>query len=392
MLKKIFCCVLFFLTATAVCSGKITVKTDTLLKITQLKDKNIRERAIIKYLEKHLRQFPIADIEEVKNAYKNFLYKNKVEGRWAINYFVEAICLQRLSHRNASENALLKAINSAYKNDDHILLYVFLTDLAYNQTEDGNALQAILSYRLAKKEVDKMDDDYLRLIIDVNISDVYYKNNYYSQSLYFLNEAQVIINKPKQKDERLKKEKDRLELVINYNKCENFFRMTKPDSLKLYHEKFNKPGLKQSRKLYTYRNRTSYYFYIVNSDYKKAIKLIAAMQKDTAYMFNNVDRQNLADAYYKIGQTDSATGIVERLLVDSTEANHPEIKLHQYELLAEIAEQKKDYALATANFKLAFKQAEDYNTRRIQVGNVTSLIKIDDIETDYNRKGEAFAP
>jgi len=388
MFKRIFCC-LFFLLAFNICKGKIDVKTDSLLKIIQIKDRDTRETALIKYLEMHIRRFAPADNEEIKNAYKNFLYSNKVENRWALDYFIESICLQRLSHKNAADVALLKAINSAYKNDDHMLLYIFLNDLAYNQTEEGNALQAILSYRLAKKEAAKMDNAYFKLILDVNISDVYYKNNYYSQSLYFLNEAQAINNDPKQKNERIIKGRQRLEVVIDYNKCENFFRMHKPDSLKLYHEKLEHSTFRAS-KLYTYQNRTAYYLYLADSDYKKAIKHIIAMKKDPRYVFANLDIQNLADAFYKNGQPDSAINLVQKLLADSVEINHPEIKLHQYQLLAEIAEKKNDHHTASINYKLALKEAEDYNNRLTQVGNVTSLIKIDDIETAYNRRGEAF--
>jgi hypothetical protein len=388
MFKKIFGC-LFFLIAFNVCHGKTDIKTDTLFKIIQIKDKYTREKQLANYINVHINRISAADNEAVKIAYKNFLYKNKVENRWALNYFIESLCLQRLSRKNAAGTALLKAINSAYKNDDHMLLYIFLTDLAYNQTEEGNALQAILSYRLAKKEASKMDDDYLQLVIDVNISDVYYKNNYYSQSLYFLNEAQAVTENPKQKNELRKKNAGRLEVVIEYNKCENFFRMNKPDSLKLYHEKLARSTFRAQR-LYTYQNRTAYYLYLINNDYKAAIKHIVAMQKDTRYIYSNVDKQNLADAYYKNGQPDLAISIVKNLLADSAEINHPEIKLHQYQLLAQIAEKKNDYSQATSNYKLALIEAEDYNNRLTQVGNVTSLIKIDDIETAYNRRGEAF--
>jgi hypothetical protein len=388
MFKKIFCS-LFFLIAFNICKGKIDIKTDSLLKIIQIKDRDTRENTLVRYLEMHIRRFGAADNEEIKKAYKNFLYSNKVENRWALDYFIESICLQRLSRRNAADVALLKAINLAYKNEDHMLLYNFLTDLAYNQTEEGNALQAILSYRLAKKEVAKMDNAYLQLILDVNISDVYYKNNYYSQSLYFLNEAEAINNNPKQKDERIIKNSERTEVVIDYNKCENFFRMNKPDSLKLYHEKLMRSTFRPHR-LYTYQNRTAYYLYLADSDYKRAIKHIIAMRKDKRYVFANLDKQNLADAYYKNGQADSAVNLVQKLLADSVEINHPEIKLHQYELLAEIAEKKNDHHTASSNYKLALKEAEDYNNRLTQVGNVTSLIKIDDIETAYNRRGEAF--
>ena len=222
----------------------------------------------------------------------------------------------------------------------------------------------------------------MQLLVDVNMSDVYYKNNFYSQSLFYLNQAQLLNKKYGADDVNVNK-------VIYYNKAENFFRMNKPDSLKVYHDKLLaiKGGL---YKLYTYQKRTGYYLAILQYDFKNAINLIRKLQKDTLYKYTDQDQQNLADAYFNGGQPDSAITIINELLKQPLEINHPEIKYHLYKVLGQIAEGKKDHVTAAANFKLSLEQAEDVVNRLTQVGSISSQIMIDEIEGSYIQKDESY--
>src|SRR5258708_35359329 len=107
---------------------------------------------------------------------------------------------------------------------------------------------------MANKDAIKLNDTNLQMIIDLNISDVYYKNNFYSQSLFYLDQAQAIGARFWPDDQRVKN-------IIYYNKSENFFRMNLPDSLMVYNEKLKKSKA-NTFKLYTYKNTTDYYFYL----------------------------------------------------------------------------------------------------------------------------------
>jgi len=389
MFKKVLLYFLFFSITSGPATSQSFVKTDALLRLVQLKDKHAREKQLVEYFEFNFKKIPINNLDSAKTACKNILFKYDIENKWALLFWIESICDDRLSRKSESENDFIRAIDASGKNEDHFLFYIFLNYLAFRQTEVGNATGAISSYRLAKKEAAKMDDNYMQLITDINISDVYYKNNFYSESLSYLDEAQAINTYPFKNDKRIKANSERLEVIIDYNKCENFFRMDQPDSLKKYNAKLNRLKI-NSRKLFTYKNRTSYYVFLLDRDYKNSIKLINALQKDSLYRFTNLDKQNLADAYFKNRQSDSATYIINQLLADPLETNHPEIKFHQYEILGEIAEQKNDIRQASLNFKLALQQSEDYNNKLSQVGNLSSLIKIDEIENVHNQKDEAF--
>jgi hypothetical protein len=246
----------------------------------------------------------------------------------------------------------------------------------------GNTIAAISSYRLANKEAMMMGDSYLQILLDINISDMFYRNSFYDQSLRYLDQAMAIIVKNKVDEQRLKN-------AIYFNKAENYFRMNKIDSLTKYNENLNE-AKSGTNKLYTYRNRTNYYLDLLRHNYKDAIKHITVLQKDSLYQFDNFDKMNLADAYYYVGNPDSAKNIIEQLLADETRNNHSEIKSHLYEVLGEISEAKQDYKTAANNFKLALQQSENSVTKLTQVGNISSQIKIDEMEDAYLQKETGY--
>ncbi|MDV6213405.1 hypothetical protein R1T15_02815 [Mucilaginibacter sp. L3T2-6] len=382
MLKKLLYATLIFACFIPKPSAAATVKPGDLQTILKTVNRIDREKKIVNYIKACLQDSPEADLPAVKQALDNLFVQLHVENRDAFDYFAESIYHRRLMHMDDAEAAMIKAIKHAGDIGDHFLLYSFLSHLAFIQTDKGNAIDAVTSYGLAKKEAIKLNDPHLQSQLDVNLSDVYYKNNFYNQSLFYLDQAEELASRYEPGADDLKK-------IIYYNKAENFFRMNKPDSLKLYHDKLM--GIKGNLyKLYTYQKRTGYYLEILKYNFKHAVTLIKSVQRDSLYKYTDQDQQNLADAYFNGGKTDSAVVIIKGLLEQPLEVNHPEVKYHLYKVLGQIADGRGDHNLAQVNFKLALEQAEDMISRLTQVGNISSQIKIDEIEGDYIQKDEAY--
>lgn len=382
MLKKLLYAMVFFACFISKASAVAVVEPAKLQTILKIENQIDRERKIVSYIKACLQDSPEPGLSAVKQSLNKLFVQLHVENAVALEYFTESIYQRRLTHMEDAEAAMIKAIKHAGYNGDHYLMYSFLSHLAFLQTEEGNAIDAVTSYGLSKKEALKLKDSHLQTQLDINMSDVYYKNSFYSQSLFYLNQAEELIKKYDPNDDYVNK-------LIYYNKAENFFRMNKPDSLKLYHDKLI--GIKGNiYKLYTYQKRTEYYLDILKYDFKRAITLIKSLQKDSLYKYNDQDQQNLADAYYNGGQPDSAITIIKELLEEPLEVNHPEIKFHLYKVLGQIAESRKDHNLAALNFKLSLEQTEDMINRLTQVGTISSQIKIDEIEGAYLQKDEAY--
>lgn len=288
---------------------------------------------------------------------------------------MESIYQKRLENLPGSQNALLKAIEEAHKSSDHLLLFQYFTHLAFLQTDEGNSIEAVNSYGFAKEEIKKVNDPYLEAVLNVNISDIYYKSGLYSQSLSYLNKAQNIID-----DKKINR--FNILTLITYNKAENYFRTGNYDSLKLCHQKLFGPR-NQSYKLRTFQKRTAYYLSLLHHDYKGAIKLINALLKDTAYVKNDLEEQLLADAYFSNGQIDSAKYMADKQVVQLSQANHPEIKYHLYELLGKVAQAKNDDKLAAYNFSLALGQLKQNINNLSQVGDKSSQLKINEVQSLY---------
>ena len=383
MLKRLLCvCVVFACITFKVSAVAPLIDVNSLKTILKIENQVEREKNIVRYIKNSLQLSPEFDLLATKKQLNTTLAQLHVENAVAFEYFAESMYQRRLVHMDDAEAAMLKAIKFAGYNHDHYLVYSFLSHLAFIQTEEGNAIDAVTSYGLSKKETLKINDPHLQVQIDVNMSDVYYKNNFYSQSLFYLNQAELLNKKYGSDDENVNK-------VIYYNKAENFFRMNKPDSLKVYHDKLL--GMKGNLyKLHTYQKRTEYYLAILQYDFKRAINLIKQLQKDTLYKYTDQDQQNLADAYFNGGYPDSATTIINELLEQPLEINHPEIKYHLYKVLGQIAEAKNDHKTAAYNLKLSLEQAEDVVNRLTQVGNISSQIMIDEIEGSYIQKDESY--
>jgi len=382
MLKTICTILLFFCFAFKSIASPSAIKTDTLSSILKIEDQTAREKKLNFYILRYFESLPKDSLSGAKMNITNALFKYNITNKQAYKYFIESICEKRVLHISNAKNAMVTAIDFAGKNTDHYLLYSFLCQLAFIQIDEGNSIGAISSYGLAKKETEKMDDFYLQEIVDINISDIYYRNGFYKQSLLYLDQAEALSAKYQADNQRVKN-------AIYFNKCESFFRMNKPDSLKKYNEIFRNSKIRTDN-LYTFTNRTNYYLHLLQKDYKGAIALINVLQEDTSYRFDDNDKNNLADAYFNNGQLDSSKKIINQLLAEPLQINHPEIRFHLYEVLGKIADKKNDREQAAINFKMALQQSEINNNRLNQVSNLSSRITIADIESVYIQKGIAY--
>lgn len=355
---------------------------DSLVNFIKIANKNQQQKKLVNYIKLRFQNGPENTIQQGRAEVFNELDKFQVNDREALKYFIESTIQKRYLNLNGAEAAMVKAINQASKDKADFLTYSFISHLAFIQTDKGNAIGAIYSYGLAQKEALKLNDPQLQVVLNINISDLYYKLNLYDQSLFYLDQALAVKEQNKVKD-------DRFYTVVSYNKAENFFRMGLVDSLKRCHDQLMGPKNK-SYKLYTYQYRTAYYISLLKHRYPEAISQIKALQSAKQYVANDADNQNLADCYYKNSQPDSAKIIVDELLTRPYSANHPEIKYHLYELLGKIARDKGDFEVAATNFDLALKQSEERINNTTQVGNISAQIKIDKIESSFTDAAERY--
>lgn len=351
------------------------VKKDSLVDYILLTDQAKRETKVTRYIKSFFQNAPLTQLNKKKEVITDTFARYNFENKESMLHFMESIYQKRLENLPGSQYALLKAIEEAHKSSDHLLLFQYFTHLAFLQTDEGNSIEAVNSYGFAKEEIKKVNDPYLEAVLNVNISDIYYKSGLYSQSLSYLNKAQNIID-----DKKINR--FNILTLITYNKAENYFRTGNYDSLKLCHQKLFGPR-NQSYKLRTFQKRTAYYLSLLHHDYKGAIKLINALLKDTAYVKNDLEEQLLADAYFSNGQIDSAKYMADKQVVQLSQANHPEIKYHLYELLGKVAQAKDDDKLAAYNFSLALGQLKQNINNLSQVGDKSSQLKINEVQSLY---------
>jgi tetratricopeptide (TPR) repeat protein len=373
---------LLFCISTGTKATGLPVKRDSLLKILQISDTSFRERQLVLYLRYYFSNQPPNRVDAVKAETDQLLERYHVGDRIAINYFIQTLCLLQQRQYREAEHVLVKAIGLADKNGDDYLLYACFTHLGFIQTYQGDITEAISSFRMAKKEAAILNDAYLQVVIDINISDIYYRINLYSQSLFYLSQAQSLMVA-----HHIAVPKTRNAIINNIAEC--YFRMGNIDSLKKYNRILNatKTG---TISLYTYRQRADYYLDLLRHNYPEAISRLLRLRKDSRFANEASDEQNLADAYFMAGQPDSAKAIATRLLAGEGQNNHPEIRLHLYEILGWIAENNKADRLSAVNYKLALQQAKEQISRMTRVDTISSQIKLDEMQGPYIQKAESY--
>jgi len=357
-------------------------KRDSLVKILQTNDTGLRKQQLVLYLRYYFTDLPAGRLDAVKIETDLLLKRYHVADRVAIGYFTRTLCLMQLRQYQEAESVLVRAIALADKNNDDDLLYACFTHLGFIQTYQGNITEAISSFRIAKKEATILNDAYMQVVIDINISDIFYKINLYSQSLFYLNQAQSLMAA-----HHITVPKIRNAIINNIAEC--YFRMGNIDSLKKYNRVLHLTQT-STASLYTYRQRTDYYLDLLRHNYPEAISRLQQLRKDRRFDDEASDEQNLADAYFMAGQADSAKAITTRLLADEAQNNHPEIRMHLYEMLGRIAEDDKADRLAAVDYKQALQQAEEQISRMTRVDTISSQIKLDEMQGAYVQKTERY--
>lgn len=355
---------------------------DSLSAFVKSNDKTNRSEKVADFVKDYVETLDRTKTDQVKYKITNWLAKSDIQNKFALIFFTESICEKHIFHLANAQALMLKAIESVSKTDNHPLLYIFLKNLAFIQTDVGDAIGAISSYRLAKREAINLADTRLQSIINLDISDIYFQYDFFYQALSYLNDAERIQKTYRPNDERLKG------LIYNY-KCDVFFKMNKLDSVRKYSVLLQKLRI-NNREHYTQLKRNDYYLCLLSGNSDRAISLIKNAQRDSLYEFFNGDKQNLANAFFKTGQNDSAAYVINQLLADTLEVNHPELKYRQYEMLAQIAKSKGDNEQATLYFQNALHQSVENINRLIQVGNILSQIKTDEIEGTYIQRNEEY--
>ncbi|SDP25067.1 hypothetical protein SAMN05428975_0866 [Mucilaginibacter sp. OK268] len=355
--------------------SQTNIEKDSLLNFIRLSDKDVRDQKLVTYIKTNLNDIPVPKLKAKKDSIIKVISGYNIENRQEIVFLIESIAQRRFLKFDEAKKTLLKGIELAQKKSDHFLLYTLFSQFAFVQTGEGDAMGAIYSYGLAQNEVKKLNNPALEALLYVNISDIYYKSGLYSQSLFYLDKAQGICD-------RYKVRRLIVLRLISDNKAENFFRTSNYDSLNTYHHKLRSLADK-TYKLYTSVKRTGYYLLLLKHNYKSAIQTINVLLKDSSYVKGDMDEQYLANAYFGNGQIDSAAYVVNKLLARPSLVNLPEMKFQLYEMLGEIAQIKNDNKLAADNFKLALQQSKQHINNLTQVGNVSSQMKINDVQSLY---------
>lgn len=382
MLKIISLYLLFFCFSFGAHAARQAVRQDSLHTILGISNQGIREKRLIFYLRNYFAEVPLARLPTAQAETNRLLQQYNIPDQEGISAFISALYLGRQQRFNETENALVRTIALADKNDDDYLLYASFTHLGFIQTYMGNITAAVSSFRMAKKAADELEDPYMQVIIDINISDIYYRIRLFSQALFYLHQARELMA-----EHKINVPRTEIALINNIAEC--YFRMGNIDSLKKYNQILHaaKSGIQG---LYVFQQRTDYYLDLLQHNYPAAISRMQRLRTDSQFAFDATDEQNMADAYFQVGQLDSAKAIIKHLLTEPAQNNHPEVKSHLFELLGLIAEKEQNYRQATTNFKQALLQAEEQIGRLTRVDTISSQIKIDELQGTYIRKTKNY--
>ena len=382
MIKARLVCIFIFLFFGSAFAAQTTIKNDSLVSILKNKDAITKKRELILYLRYSFGDMPLKDLEQSKAQTSEILQSNHVPDSEGLVLFIDGICQYREKRYSDAQNTFLKAIQKADQNEDHYLLYACFTHMAFIENEQGNEIEAISDFRAAKKEATIVNDAYLQIVIDINLSDIYYRNKMFNQALFYLNEAQSLIVSNQVRIQRMKD-------AVDYNKAEVYYQEKNFDSLRHYNKVLHaaKSG---TIGLYTFQKRTDYYLKMLRKKYPEVIAAIAALRSDTAYHFDIIDENSLADAYFESGQLDSAKSVVQRLIGNSRGKNHAELNLYLYKLLGDIEDGKGNPNGAELAYNMALLQSLEQLKRLINVGSISSQISIDQVQNSYALRTETF--
>jgi hypothetical protein len=376
----LFCLLLLF-GARSAC-GAPQVGADSILSILKQKNGPQKEKRLILSLRYFFGGRPEATLPAAKRQLDNLLTAYPVPDAKAVGLLGETMYRMELKQYVAAEKALVTAVGLADREDDHYLLYACFTQLSFLQSLKGHMTEAVASFRQARKEAITLNDAYLQVLVDINISDIYHRNKLYGQSLAYLDQAQQLMR-------RQQLQEPNFIMMILVNKGENYFSMGKPDSLAKYSRLLQELKVSSPR-LYTFRQRSIYTLQLLREEYLPALARLAALRNDPQYAYEQSDEQNLVNALYQTRQLDSARVVARRLIADPSLQNHPEVTLPLYEMLARIAVARSEKDLGIHRFAEALQQAKTQLTRLVEVDTIAARLKLDEMENSYVRREEGF--
>ncbi|TDO20810.1 tetratricopeptide repeat protein [Pedobacter duraquae] len=364
----ILCCI--FLTNRAV--ADLRAFPDSLTSILKLSDERIKEKKLSELLNN--RFLVNSTFDGRLNDLRGSLKKYHQKGADEFVAYARILIYRRNDQLDMAEKLLLKSISIAQQHSNDYLLYKFHLTLAYVQTDNGDYISAIHSYRLARKQADVLNDPRLQVSIDIGIADLYMHLQLYDQALTYLGQAQAYCNNHP--------EESRPASYVISNKAEIYFKLGVKDSLDLYVNRFKGTALPDAERI---TRRLSYFSLILGGNFGGAVKVIKEQLAMPGNYYKNVDRWYLADSYYRSGAVDSAEKVAQELISDH-KINSAQLKLQSYILLAQIAQNKSDYHAANKYNKLALSESEAYRNRMMRVADLSSEIRLDQMDASYRAK------
>jgi len=309
-------------------------------------------------------------IKEIRNTLNQY----KISGSKELIRVAHIYVLRRLNKLPAAEKELVDAIGVAQGEHDMYFLYYFYNNLAYVQTDQNNAVEAIHNYRQARKVAQELGDLELIFSTDIGISDIFTTIGLYQQGLIYLNSSQ-------QQAEDSVNRGSPSRATIYINKAEIFFRIAKLDSLNHYRELYSKYGA-ESYDVVRNLKRLDYYRLILSHQPEKAIVLIRDLLNTGNLYYKNVDRWYLAQSLYAVKNPDSAVIEAQQILRDDKYGPSP-IRLNSYKLLATVAADKNQHKQAEHYFKLALAESEGFTVKMRSVDLLSTELRQDRLDAVY---------
>ncbi len=358
------------------------VSADSILTILQQKDGPQKEKGLILSIRYYFGGRALNSLPAAKKSLDSLLAAFRVPDAEATGLLVETMYRMELRQYVAAEKALVRAISLAGPEDDHYLLYACFTQLSFLQSLKGHLTEAVASFRQARLEAMTLNDAYLQVLVDINISDIYHRNKLYSQSLVYLEQAGQLMR-------RQRLNEPTFTMMILVNQAENYYSMGKADSLAKYSRLLQALQVASPR-LYTFRQRSVYTRELLQGQYEVALRHLAALKSDPSYAYDLADEQSIADALYRTGRLDSAQAVGRRLIADPALQNHPEVTLPLYEMLGRIALKKADKDRAVQRFDEALQQAKLQLTNLVEVDTISARLRLDELQSGFIRREEGF--
>jgi hypothetical protein len=348
-------------------------RTDTLSTILKNKSNDLVKQQQLTTLFYH-RFLLSSQYDHQVKATADSLKKYNISGSTALGLLAQISILRRLNNLAGAEKILVEAIGITQKEQQRYLLYYFYNTLAYVQTDQNNAVDAIHNYRQAKKIAHELSDLELILSTDIGISDIFTAIGLYQQALIYLNSSQQQVENPVNS-------RSPSRATIYLNKAEIFFRISKLDSLSHYCQLYSRYGAK-SYDFVRNLKRLGYYRLILSNQPQKAIVLIRDLLATGNLYYKNVDRWYLAQSLYAANSPDSAVMEAHQILLNDKKGPSP-IRLNAFKLIATIAEDKNQRIEANMYFKLALAESEGFTIKMRSVDLLSTELRQDRLDAAY---------